>query len=381
MKIALIAPSAIPANTANSIQTMKMAQAFAQLGHSVRVTAPGVDPGLPWTELASHYGLATQFTLQWLPRRRILRSYDYAFAAVFSARRWEADLVFTRLPQAAAYAASTGLRTVFEAHDLPAHGASTRLMKIFLEGAGAARLVAITQALAEALKQRFPIPAGEAFLLVAADGVDPERYKRLPSPKAARGALKLPEHFTAVYSGHLYAGRGVKLMLELAQRRPQVQFLLVGGRPEDVEHTRAAADRLSLENVSLTGFVPNAELPRYQAAGDLLLMPYQAQVAASSGGDIASYLSPMKMFEYLACGRPILASDLTVLGEVLNKENAIILPAGDADAWAEAIDRLQGSAAQRKQLGQAARRTAQKHTWTARAEHILHGLTASLPKI
>ena len=127
-------------------------------------------------------------------------------------------------------------------------------------------------------------------------------------------------------------------------------------------------------NVTFTGFVPNADLPPYQAACDVLLMPYQAQVSASSGGDIARYISPMKMFEYLACGRPIIASDLPVLQEVLNKRNALILPAGDARKWEAAIQRLQDDPAHAQNLAANARAEAQNYSWEARGEKIIRGL-------
>lgn len=381
MKIAQILPANVPAQTANSIQGMKMAQAFVQSGHAVRLYTPGNDPGISWTELARQYGVTTRLDIRWLSRSRSLRSYDFALRAAFRARRWDADLVYTRLPQAAAYASWTGLPTIFEVHDMPAQGMARRLMRLFLEGAGAARLVVITQALATALGGSFSLPDKGDFLLVAADGVDLERYGDLPSPKAARMTLNLPERFTAGYTGHLYAGRGVELMLEMANLRPEIHFLLVGGQREDIMRTQDTIRRLGLANVTLTGFVPNADLPLYQAASDVLLMPYQSQVSASSGGDIAPYLSPMKMFEYLACGRPVLASDLPVLGEVLNGENAIILPAADAQAWVEAIDQLLALSGQRKKLAAAARNSAAQYTWKKRAERLLHGLTGSPSKI
>jgi glycosyltransferase involved in cell wall biosynthesis len=103
-------------------------------------------------------------------------------------------------------------------------------------------------------------------------------------------------------------------------------------------------------------------------------MPYQARVAASSGGDISRYLSPMKMFEYLASGRVVLASDLPVLGEVLTSENAVILPGGEVEAWADAIRVLQAEPERRATLAAQARRTAQRYTWQARATRILDGL-------
>ncbi|MEA3349880.1 MAG: glycosyltransferase, partial [Chloroflexota bacterium] len=176
------------------------------------------------------------------------------------------------------------------------------------------------------------------------------------------------------YSGHLYPGRGAELILAIAARLPEINFLLVGGEPRDVELVRAQAANQNIDNVTLTGFVPNAELPRYQAACDVLLMPYQRKVSASSGGDIARYLSPMKLFEYLACGRPILSSDLPVFREVLSSENAILLPHHDADAWVAAIRELQANPVRCQALGQQARRDAQKYTWESRAQRILEDL-------
>jgi glycosyltransferase involved in cell wall biosynthesis len=126
----------------------------------------------------------------------------------------------------------------------------------------------------------------------------------------------------------------------------------------------------------LTGFIPNAELSSYHAACDAFLMPYQRRVAASSGGDIARYLSPMKLFEYMACGRPILCSDLPVLREVLNSENAILLPPDNVDAWVNALQSLKGDTQRRLSLGAQARRDVEGYTWERRAARILDGMEA-----
>jgi glycosyltransferase involved in cell wall biosynthesis len=367
----LVAPGSIPLHTANSIQTMKMAQAFVALGHELRLYAPGEDLQLSWDELAAHYGLQHEFPIQWLPRRRFLRGYDYGRATVLDAKTWGADLVYTRQPQAAAFGAQRGLPTILEVHDLPHGRGGPRLLKVFADGPGARKLVAITRALAGALRDRYRLP-DKLEIQVAPDGVDLERYADLPAPPAARQQLGLPDTFTAGYTGSLYDGRGIELILALAARLPDMHFLVVGGRDDDVAQVRQQAARLN--NLTLTGFVPNAELPCYQGASDVLLAPYQKQVSASSGGDIAAFLSPMKLFEYLASGRPILASQLPVLREVLNDQNAILLPGDDIVAWAAALQSLAADAGARERLGAAARHSAQGYSWQARAAAILDGL-------
>ena len=379
MKIAVIAPSHLPARRANTVQVMKMSNALADMGQAVRLYAPGIPQPKPgWDELARHHGLQTRFEVEWLPAIPSLRRYDFSYRALRRARRWGADLVYTRLPQAAALASLTRLGTIYEVHDLPVGVTSPFLFRRFLKGDGARRLVVITRALAADLHARLNAPLAPPFTLVAPDGVDLARYRDLPDPQAARREL-FARHgwrlgFTAGYTGHFYPGRGADLLMELAAHLPEVSFVLVGGEPQDVARLLIQVESRGLTNLYLGGFVPNVELPLYQAACDLLLMPYQVQVAASSGGDIGRYLSPMKMFEYLACGRAILSSDLPVLREVLNPANALLLPPGEVGAWVGAVESLHADPARCAALGEQARRDAGSYTWERRAGRILEGL-------
>jgi glycosyltransferase involved in cell wall biosynthesis len=396
MKIAVIAPTEIPARRANTLQVMKMAQALVVLGHTVRLAVPcsGTNPSVEhrsstslysWEGLAHHYGLQHAFEVDWLHSNPRLRRYDFSWRALRWADDWRAELVYTRLLQAAALASQRGMATILEAHDLPQGKLGPWLFQRFLKGKGALRLVVITQALAADLSQQFGRQLSAPFTVIAADGVDLERYEHLPQPAEARQRLLRQaetepssplrrlsaEQFTLGYTGHLYPGRGRELLLELAKRMPQVVFLVVGGETRDIDAFQAEIQSQQVENLILTGFVANAELPLYQAACDGLLMPYQQKVAASSGGDIARYLSPMKLFEYLACQRPIVSSDLAVLQEVLNPQNAILAPADDPAAWERAIASLQSDPELRNRLASQARQEAQRHTWEMRARRIL----------
>jgi glycosyltransferase involved in cell wall biosynthesis len=109
-------------------------------------------------------------------------------------------------------------------------------------------------------------------------------------------------------------------------------------------------------------------------AVDVLLMPYQQSVSIGvRGHDTARWMSPMKMFEYLASGTPVVSSDLTVLREVLrNGENALLVSPTAVDQWTTAVDRLLGDQAFAQQLGRAGHATyASGYTWTTRAQRIL----------
>jgi len=382
MKIELIAPSYLPARRANTIQVMKMAQALAVCGYSVEVIAP--DPRIQnsrvneeerkWVNLAQHYGLEIQFPVIWLPTQPGWRNYDFGLHAVQLARKSQADLIYTRLPQAAAIASQMGIPTIHEIHDYPHSLAARTLLHLFLSGRGARRLVSISQALIDDLKAGLGVRIQEPFTITAPDGVDLNRYAALPFTGQARQELGLQDRFTVGYTGHLYSGRGIEFILDLATRLPEVNFLLAGGEPDSVQHWRGLAAQRQLTNLTLTGFISNTELPRYQAACEILLMPYRRHIAASSGGDIGRYLSPMKLFEYLACGRVILSSDLPVFREVLNSTNAILLPPEDHDAWVEAIQIGLQFPEQYARLSEQAQRDAQQYTWTARVQKILKNL-------
>jgi glycosyltransferase involved in cell wall biosynthesis len=145
----------------------------------------------------------------------------------------------------------------------------------------------------------------------------------------------------------------------------------VGGRPEDIA---AWKQRVESDNITFTGFIPNRDLPLYQAAADILLMPYSHSIMGSSGtADSASVASPMKMFEYMAAGRAIVSSDLPVIREVLDEKNAVFCEPDDAGEWRTAIESLLTNQAQRISLGNQARSDVQSYTWLSRAERILNG--------
>ena len=390
MKVAVIAPGTLPSIKANALQVMKMTEAFKSIGHEVHLIIP--DSGdsksaseRKWENLANVYGIQNQFPMTWLPANQRLRKYDYAWKATSWSKKWRSDVIFTRLPQAAAIAAQRGLLTIFEIHDQPQGTCGPIMLRLFLSGKGANKLVTISKALAnDVVQENFLLPE-DRKLVVLPDAVDLRRYVDLPPAQESRkilsheisqrllvnGEVYSPQQFTVGYTGHLYPGRGISLMLDLAEHLPKINFLIVGGEAQDVRILLEQVKERKLENIILTGFVPNADLPKYQAACDVLLLPYQSKVSASSGGDIGRYLSPMKLFEYLACGRAICSSDLPVLQEVISPEIAVLLPPDDLEAWVHAIRELKSNPAFRNKLSDNAKAAAQKYSWESRASKIL----------
>lgn len=374
MKIGVISPSRVPSTTANSIQVMKVCQALVQLGHTVKLWVPG-QTATPWEQLSGYYGVVTPFEISWLPLQPKLKRYDLALSGINRAAGWQANLIYTWMPQAAVYGQVRGLPVVLEVHDRPTGKLGPWLLQRTVKMRGRKRLAVITRALVRVLKEEFDLPIPPENVVIAPDGVDLERYDNLPDAPSSRAMIGLPpEQLTAVYTGHLYAGRGVELLLGLAQAFPQVHFLLVGGNPQSVENCRKQAALAELTNLTFTGFVENQRLALYQAAGDILLMPYGRMIAGSSGGNTADICSPMKMFEYMAAGRAILSSDLPVLREVLNETNAAFCAADELSSWKTGLQALLNDPARRQAIGMQAKIDAQGYSWKSRAEATLANL-------
>jgi glycosyltransferase involved in cell wall biosynthesis len=374
MRIACIAASRVPSRSANSIRVMKVCQAMARLGHEVDLWVPGSGPPPSWAELRRTYDVRAEFAIHRAPAWGPFRRWDFSVSAVRQSIRHEADLWYVWPYQAAAALAQTGHATALEVHDRPAGVAGPALFRLFLRGRGARRLLVITDALRMWLETQYRVPLRSPFVVITPSGVDLEPYDGLPPPTEARARLGWGEAFVASYTGHLYPGRGLELMLELARRNPQVVFIWAGGEAKAVGAWAARIEAEGLSNVRLLGFLPQKELPLVHAASDVLLMPYQRAIAVSSGGDTAAFASPMKAFEYMAADRPILSSDLPVFREVLNDSNAILLDPESIDAWDAALKRLITDAALRRRLGETARRAVGRYTWLERTRRALDGL-------
>jgi glycosyltransferase involved in cell wall biosynthesis len=366
MRIVCVSASQVPSDSANSIQVMKVCQAFAQLGHEVALLVPNnPQSAMRNAQLATHYGLTSSFPIEWLPAARRF----FPWVAVRRANALHADLLYAWPLQSAALGLLAGLPAMLEMHDFPSGGFGPLWYRLFLRLPGKKRLLPITHALRRELDRRYQPILPEKQVVIAPDGVDLERYAHLPDAEAARRQLGLAPGLTVVCTGHLYLGRGAELFLALAAKFQQINFLWVGGRGRDAEEWRGRASALT--NVTFTGFIPNEKIPLYQAAADILLMPYERTVSTSSGGNTADICSPMKMFEYMAAGRAILSSDLPVLREVLDEGSAVFCPPEDAGAWGQSLRQLLTDQKRRQELAQRARAEVEKYSWLARADRIM----------
>ena len=189
-----------------------------------------------------------------------------------------------------------------------------------------------------------------------------------------RQRIGLPfEKKIALYSGHLFDWKGVYVLAEAARLLPPPwQVVFVGGVPEHVERFRKYAAARRLSNVTVIPHQQRELVPYFLGAADVLVVPNSARTDRSR-----LYTSPLKLFEYLASSRPVVASCLPSIREVVSEREVVFVKPDDPTDLARGI-RIAGENDQSART-RAAQQIAQYHSWANRAKVIAQAL-ATLPK-
>jgi glycosyltransferase involved in cell wall biosynthesis len=213
-------------------------------------------------------------------------------------------------------------------------------------------------------------------LLVAHNGYDPEMVRRAGTQSEARQALGLSSARPIVaYTGHVNATKGIDSIIQLAKRVPRALFLLVG---HDGKAGMTEWLAKGVENITLVPWQAFDRVALYLAAADVLLLPPSNRGLAIVGNTVL----PMKLFQYLAAARPILAPRTPDVVELLRDgENARLVDIGDVPAFAQALERLLDDQALRERLSQGARASSAELTWDARAKKLAAFLELRLRKL
>lgn len=383
MRITYFADIRFPLERANGIQTMETCAALTARGHIVDLIVRP-DTKSPARNPFHYYGVAGTDRLRiarvpasgGAPSRR----FGYlAFAASRALGRGRADVLMTRDLGVASMLLRIPLLmrapVVYESHgyapevaaalpDLVATAVPPGARKLQRLAAREARVwhsaegyVTITAALAQDMAARL---GARPRVAVVPDGA---RLRPLTDAD-----FEPPVRQVVAYSGHLYAWKGVDVLLQALALLPDAQGLIVGGHAEepDLGRVKGLAAQLGIaQRVTFTGIVPPGEVAVRLRSASVLALPNPASAISTRS------TSPLKLFEYMAAGRAIVASDLPSIREVLHDgQNALLVSPGDATALAAGLRRVLDDRALSSRLARAAFAAMPEYSWSRRAERL-----------
>jgi glycosyltransferase involved in cell wall biosynthesis len=376
MNLTYLSASEVPSQNANSIQVMKMCQAFAKNGHKVTLYSRKSNQCLS-NSIYDFYDVKPSFKIQseWWPAWRGLGGFLYSIQvkqSIFSLGL--PDLFYGRDIYSLLAVASTSVPLIYEAHTPPQNGLRKYLENKLIQYSNFKRIVVISNALRQEYLNLF-LTLNPQKVLVAHDGADlPINKKEDLNTAIWRGRQN---QLQVGYVGSLYPGKGMELIAVLGKKLPNIDFHVVGGTEQDLRYWSHLVD---MKNVYFHKFVPQNQLSGYYDNFDVVLAPYQHKVRLKKGkGEISRWMSPLKIFEYMALEKPIICSDLPVLKEVLSDGfNALLVPPDDVQAWVKAILYLQENPRVRKRIASNAFNDFQKnYTWDKRAELVIQSPNTS----
>lgn len=369
MRLIYLANVRLPTEKAHGLQIMEMCRAFSRSGLEVELLAPRRLNHIK-NKPFDYYGIAPMFKIKKLPcldlvflKFGVLGFWVESVTFLLATRIYlcfrQYDILYTREIVASLFFS----KAVVEVHSLP-----ERLVGFIYRRAR--KIIVLTSF----LKDRLVKEAGlsEDRVLVAADGVDLDAFSIKETKDECREKFGLPlDKNIVLYTGHLYKWKGARVLLETATRFSDYLFVFVGGTEKDIKVFKSEIRNLPAgeadpkSEIRVVGHRPHVEIPYWLKAADVLVLPNSATEKISS-----HYTSPMKLFEYMASGVPIVASDLPSIREVLNEQNSVLVKPDNPEALAQGIETVLKNKGQTDKIAEKAKLDSTGYDWNERVKHI-----------
>tara|TARA_Y100000768_G_C23984569_1_gene687946 strand:+ start:1819 stop:2907 length:1089 start_codon:yes stop_codon:yes gene_type:complete len=343
-----------PSKSAYSIQVMKMCEAFSKKGFKVKLFSLDNNEK---KYLHSSYNCSKKFEIKsfGINKNNFLNRLKYAFKIFFYLIKRKNKRIF--------YSRSviTGLllnlfykKIIIEIHH-PLKSFTFFLFQFFkiFDLMNNISFVFISNN----LKNLFKLKNKS---IVLDDAVDFENYQKFKSNK------KLNK--TCVYTGSFSKGKGLETIIKISELLPNVKFHLYGDFSNSF---LSKSELLKYKNIIYKGYVKNKKIPEILNLYYSYLMPYSKKVYVRSKNiEVGKYMSPLKLFEYLASSGVLFASDMKVYKHIINKNNSILIKNNSIYEWKKKITLFFKNKRKFNYLSKNATKLAKENTWQDRAEKI-----------
>ena len=378
LRIAHLTDERYPSDRAESQQIIKTADALGGIGWDVHLIQPRAASRYFKSraelkqELCQVYNVAGRFEvddIHHIPGSdlRIEKPFHVVLGAM-KAFMGKYDVVMTRNLMTLTVGTLLGLPMVYETHlALPVTSPKVaRVVHWAVSRPNVLGMVTHSTYAAEAMRKQSSNPASIAAI---PNGHDPRDFESVPEKADARLRIEMSDGKPlAVYTGGIGPNKGTGTLLDLAQDVPDVNILLIGGPHDAVTLLQQEAAARGADNFTVLPHAPLVEVAKYLVAADVLLLPPSAMPLLRSPGNT---VLPMKVFSYLAAGRPILAPDLPDTAELLiHNHNSWRVTPDNRAAAAAGLRQVVNDEPLRARLSAQALDDATRYTWDARAKRI-----------
>jgi len=383
MKIVYITNARIPTEKAHGLQIMKSCEAFAKMGIDVELVIPRRLNDIK-EEVFSYYGAERNFRITKIPCLDLLGasfllgklsfyilSVTFSISAIFyiAMKKGKNTLIYCRDPIILFPLCLIGFNPIAELHDYKSEK-PRRTVRFILDKSS--KIVVNSSGTLGKIKRHYDI--NDKKVMVAPNGVDPEFFNIDESKEEARKLLNIPQGSRIIaYVGRIETAgtdKGVGLLIKsfatIKDRVTNMVLYIIGGPNELAENYNKQALSLGIDSsaIMFTGFVPFRRVPLYLRAIDVVIVPLPK-------GKHAETTSPIKIFEFMAAGKAIIAPDFPSLREYIDEENAIFFSPDNQNDLAEKIMYALDNPDLIKNKGQKSLEFAQKFTWQKRARNII----------
>lgn len=375
MKLLYVSFVRLPTEKAHGVQIMKTCEALANQGSSVELIVPDRRTSIQ-EDVFNYYGIERNFQIKKLIAPDLTKAGPIGFLIsilVFSIRtafyifnkKEKNLLIYTRDAHVGAIFSFFNFKFLYEVHK----GEKSIFTKRSVTHADS--VIANSVGTKEFFENNFNL---KNPITVIPNGVDLEAFKVAPSKVIARERLMLPSDKKIVmYTGHLYNWKGAHILAEAAAILPKDYLVVfVGGTQDDLIMFQQKYG--ALESILIAGHKPSRDIPLYIKAADVVVLP-NVRI-----GESEQFTSPIKLFEYMASGVPIVASDLPSVRHILDTNMAAFVTPGDPQALADRIMQVVSSPEMAESLAIAGRERSKQYSWDNRASLILGLIDALVRK-